>query len=134
MKRRIVLALLCLTLLSAKPAAADNRFIVRTNVGQQLLSVVCAIEGCTVVRALDGTLNEVFLVTAPVTVDPTLLINTLNATPGILHVELDQLVSLVGGINALTTIPSGLSDTTPVSYFGSQVWNGYANQPAAQRH
>ena len=132
MKRRIVLALLCLTLLSAKSAAADNRFIVRTNVGRQLLSVVCALDGCTVVRALDGTLNQIFLVTAPVTVDPTLLINTLNATPGILHVELDQLVSLIGGINTLTTIPSGLSDTTPVSYFGSQVWNGYANQPAAQ--
>jgi len=132
MKRRIVLALLCLTLLSAKSAAADNRFIVRTNVGRQLLSVVCALDGCTVVRALDGTLNQVFLVTAPVSVDPTLLINTLNATPGVLHVELDQLVSLIGGINTLTTIPSGLSDSTPVSYFGSQVWNGYANQPAAQ--
>src|SRR5882757_8803849 len=116
MKRRIVLALLCLTLLSAKSAAADNRFIVRTNVGRQLLSVVCALDGCTVVRAIDGTLNQVFLVTAPVTVDPTLLINTLNATPGILHVELDQLLSLVGGTNTLTSIPGGLSDTAPVTY------------------
>jgi hypothetical protein len=119
-------------LLSAKPAAADNRFIVRTNLGQQLLSTVCALHGCTVVRALDGTLNQVFLLTAPTTVDATLLINTLNATPGILNVELDQLLSLVGGQNKLTTIPSGLSDTTPVIYFGASVWNGYANQPAAQ--
>ena len=67
MKRRIVLALLCLTLLSAKPAAADNRFIVRTSLGRQLLSVICALDGCSVVRALDGTLHEVFLVTAPTT-------------------------------------------------------------------
>src|SRR5882757_8676551 len=123
MKRHIVLALLCLTLLSAKLAAADNRFIVRTNVGRQLLSVVCALDGCTVVRALDGTLHEVFLVTAPVTVDPTLLINTLYATPGILHVELDQLVSLTGDIYTLATVPGGLSGSTPLSYFGSQVWN-----------
>src|SRR5438046_5672135 len=132
MKRRIVLALLCLTLLSAKPAAADNRFIVRTSLGRQLLSVICALDGCSVVRALDGTLHEVFLVTAPTTIDPTLLINTLSATPGILNAELDQVVSLVGGINTLTTIPSGLSDTAPVTYFGATVWNGYANQPAAQ--
>jgi len=133
MKHRIVLALVCLTLLSAKPAAADNRFIVRSNLGQQSLSTVCALQGCTVVGAIDGTLNQVFLVTAPATVDPTLLINTLDATPGILHVELDQVLSLVGGINTLTSIPSGLSDTAPVSYFGATVWNGYANQPAAQK-
>src|SRR5258706_995545 len=132
MKHRIVFALFCLTLLSAKPAAADNHFIVRTDLGQQLLSTVCALQGCTVVRALDGTLNQVFLLTAPTTIDPTTLINVLNATPGILNVELDQVLSLVGGINTLTTVPSGLSDTSPVTYFGSQVWNGYANQPAAQ--
>ena len=58
MKRRIVLALLGLTLLSAKSAAADNRFLVRTNVGRQVLSVVCALEGCTVVRAVDGAVEN----------------------------------------------------------------------------
>jgi hypothetical protein len=132
MKRRILLLLLCLALLTAKPAAAENRFIVRSNLGQQLLSTVCALHGCTVVRALDGTLNQVFLLTAPDAIDPTLLLNVLSATPGILNAELDQLLSLVGGQNKLTTIPAGLSDTTPVTYFGAQVWHGYANQPAAQ--
>jgi len=58
-----------------------------------------------------------------------LLINALNATPGILHVELDQLVSLVGGINTLNHYPerslrhnsrlllrqSGLETVTPIS-------------------
>ena len=132
MKRRIVFLLLCLTLLAPKPAAADNRFIVRSNLGQTLLSTVCALQGCTVVRAIDGTLGQVFLIAAPATVDPAALINTLNATPGILHVELDQVLSLVGGTNTLTSIPSGLSDTAPVTYFGATVWNGYANQPAAQ--
>jgi len=132
MKHRIVFLLLCLTLLAPKPAAADNRFIVRSNLGQTLLSTVCALQGCTVVRAIDGTLNQVFLIAAPASVDPGALINTLNATPGILHVELDQVLSLVGGTNTLTSIPSGLSDTAPVTYFGATVWNGYANQPAAQ--
>src|SRR5437016_2964377 len=133
MKHRMVFALFCLSLLSAKPAAADNRFIVRTNLGQQVLSTVCVLQGCTVVRTLDGTLGQLFLLTAPVTIDPTTLINVLNATPGILNVELDQVLSLVAGQNTLTSIPSGLSDTTPVTYYGTSVWNGYANQPAAQK-
>jgi hypothetical protein len=90
MKRRILLLLLCLALLTAKPAAAENRFIVRSSLGQQLLSTVCALHGCTVVRALDGTLNQVFLLTAPDAIDPTLLLNVLSATPGILNAELDQ--------------------------------------------
>src|SRR5438552_3205089 len=133
MKHRMVFALFCLSLLSAKPAAADNRFIVRTNLGQQVLSTVCVLQGCTVVRTLDGTLGQLFLLTAPVTIDPTTLINVLNATPGILNAELDQVLSLVAGQNTLTSIPSGLSDTTPVTYYGTSVWNGYANQPAAQK-
>jgi len=90
------------------------------------------LHGCTVVRALDGTLNQVFLLTAPNAIDPTLLLNVLSATPGILNAELDQVLSLVGSQNKLTAIPTGLSDTSPVSYFGASVWNGYANQPAAQ--
>jgi Subtilase family len=131
MKRRIFLLFAFLTLPSAKPAAADNKFIVRSNLGAQLLSQVCLLHGCTVVRSLDGTLNQVFLLTAPDLIDPTVLLNLLRATPGILDAELDQLISLVGGLNKVTTIPAGLSDTTPVPYFGSSVWNGYANQPAA---
>lgn len=131
MKRRIFLLFAFLTLLSAKPAAADNRFIVRSNLGAQLLSQVCLLHGCTVVQSLDGTLNQVFLLTAPDLIDPTVLLNRLRATPGILDAELDQLISLVGGLNKVTTIPAGLSDRTLVTYFGSSVWNGYANQPAA---
>jgi subtilisin family serine protease len=30
------------------------------------------------------------------------------------------------------TAPSGLYDTTPVNYYGTSVWDGYANQPAVQ--
>jgi hypothetical protein len=135
MKRRILFLLFCLALLTAKPAAADNRFIVRTSssLGQQLLSTVCLLQGCTVVGAIDGTLNQVFLLTAPSTVDPTALLNVLNGTLGIVNAELDQVISLVGGQNQLTTVPGGLSDSTPVQYYGATVWDGYANQPAAQK-
>jgi hypothetical protein len=45
--------------------------------------------------------------------------------------ELDQVISLVGGLNTVTTTPPGLTDSTSVDYFGTSVWNGYANQPAS---
>src|SRR6267142_1390506 len=113
-------------------AAAENRFIVRVPSGLALLQAVCALQGCTVVRGLDGTLNQIFLVTTPDAVDPTVFLNTLRSMPGIVAAELDQIISLVGGLNRVTTPPLGLSDTAPVSYFGASVWNGYANQPAAR--
>jgi hypothetical protein len=66
-------------------------------------------------------------------VDPTIFLTTLRATPGILVAELDQLLSIVGGLNKVTTVPSGLSDTTLVTYYGASVWHGYVNQPAAAK-
>ena len=30
------------------------------------------------------------------------------------------------------SIPRELSQNSPITYYGSQVWYGYANQPAAQ--
>ncbi|HEV2728402.1 MAG TPA: S8 family serine peptidase, partial [Terriglobales bacterium] len=36
------------------------------------------------------------------------------------------------GLNRVTAPPDALSDSTPVTYYNSIVWNGYANQPAAE--
>jgi hypothetical protein len=63
--------------------------------------------------------------------DLTTFLNLLGNTVGIVSAEADQLLSLVGGPSLVTTPPAGLSDTTPVSYSGSTVWDGYVNQPAA---
>src|SRR6266481_3006545 len=118
----------------ASPAMADNRVIVRTTLGLQGLQAICSplplLQNCTVVAGLDGTLNQLFLVTTPLNV--TTLLNLLGSTVGIVDAEADQLFSLVGGLNQVTTPPAGLSDTTPVNYSGSTVWDGYVNQPAAQ--
>jgi hypothetical protein len=84
-----------------------------------------------VVRGLDGNVNQLFLLTAPSAVDPTGFLNALRTTPGVVDAELDQVISLVGGLNTVTTPPSGLRDSAPVNYFGTFVWNGYANQPAS---
>lgn len=131
MKRRALCAFLILCAWAAAPANAEHRFIVRSNLGVQGLSQFCLVQSCTVVRGLDGTLGQLFLLTTSHIVDPTTFLNNLRATPGIVDAELDQLVSLVGGSNQVTTVPSGLTDNTPVNYFGATVWNGYANQPAS---
>jgi len=131
MKRYLWLAAALLTLVSAKPIRADNHFIVRSTLGNTALSQLCLLQNCTVVTALDGTLNQVFLLTTPSIVDPTTFLNLLRSTPGIVDAELDQVLTLVGGLNAVTTPPAGLTDSTPVNYFGTTVWNGYANQPAS---
>jgi len=79
---------------------------------------------------LDGALGQLFLVTTPV--DLTTFLNLLGNTVGIVDAEADQLLSLVGGLNqVITPYPASLSDTTPVTYSGSTVWDGYVNQPAA---
>jgi subtilisin family serine protease len=87
------------------------------------------LQNCTVVSGLDGSLNRLFLVTTPL--DLTTFLNLLGNIAGIVDAEADQLVSLVRGLNQVTTPPAALSDTAPVSYSGSTVWDGYVNQPAA---
>src|SRR5262249_41039405 len=105
----------------------------RSTLGSAGLSQLCLVNGCNVAGTLDGSLNQLFLLTTPNSVDPTVFLNLLRSTPGIVDAELDQLVSLVGLLNRVPTpLPSGLlSDRTPVNYFGAMVWNAYASQPAA---
>jgi subtilisin family serine protease len=131
MKRQLWLAAALLTVFFAAPARADNRFIVRSTLGNTALTQLCLLQSCTVVAGLDGTLNQVFLLTTPSAIDPTTFLNLLRSTPGIVDAEIDQVINLVGGLNAVTTPPAGLTDSSPVNYFGTTVWNGYANQPAS---
>src|SRR5260370_10690472 len=122
-----------LALLWTTPALADNRFIVRSTLGCNALGQFCLLQGCSVVGALDGTLNQVFLVTTPTpsAIDATIFLNLLQSTPGIVDAELDQLISLVGGLNTVTVPPPGLTDNSPANLFGTKLWNGYANPPAS---
>jgi subtilisin family serine protease len=130
-KYRMWLAAVLLTLLGTPSAMADNRFIVRSTFGPIVLKQFCFFQRCTVVGALDGTLNQVFLLTTPSGIDPTIFLNLLQSTPGIVDAELDQLIGLVGGLNTVTVPPPGLTDNSPANLFGTKVWNGYANQPAS---
>lgn len=122
---------------STNSSGADQAtgVIVRTNLGLSGLQTVCALNGCLVQGSLDGTQGLVFLVQPPQGLSPNILAATLSLVSGIIDAEPDQLVALPvtsGAGPFLTIVPSYLYDQASVSYFGSVVWNGYANQPAAQ--
>ncbi len=110
--------------------------IVRTNQGLAGLQNICLVNGCTVVRNLDGGQNQLFLVQPVQGLLPQVLADVLNLVNGILDAEPDQLVVIPpSSSNAgpfQTTIPAGLYEQQPLNYYGSIVWTGYANQPAAQ--
>jgi hypothetical protein len=76
----------------------------------------------------------VFLVTTPLPLAN--FLGLLNGVLGFVGAEVDQLLSLVGGLNVVPTPldPTLMSDRAPVVYpAGSTTtaWNSYVNQPAA---
>lgn len=108
--------------------------IVRTNLGLAGLQNACLANGCTVVRSLDGG-NQLYLVKPAQGLIPDVLAAVLRLVNGILDAEPDQLLTIPPSTTSQpyqTTVPTNLWDQTPVNYFGTTVWNGYANQPAAQ--
>jgi hypothetical protein len=109
-----------------------NRYIVRTTGGLLNLKALCLLNLCHILQPLDGTLNQVFLIGGPSNQDPNLLLALLRAIPGVLSVELDQLVTVGTGAATADDPPPSLVNTTPVRYYGSTVWEGYVNQPATQ--
>src|SRR5437016_10766504 len=122
MKRRITLlvAMIALTLAFSKPAAAQNRYIVRTTGGLSSVLNLCNLLQCQVQGSLDGSVGQNFLVTS----SNNLLVNLVNGTLnlvesllGIVSVEADRLLPIPQP--SLASVPSGLSDATPVNYYGS---------------
>src|ERR1700758_3154875 len=99
MKRLTLILGVLLILLWNAPAQADSRIIVRTTLGVQGLRQICSLPllNCNVVGGLDGTLDQVFLITTPL--DGTTFLRILRILPGIVDAELDQVVSLIGGLN-----------------------------------
>lgn len=155
MKRGIWVLALLIAAASAKPASAQLLFlgtstststttttttttagsggvIVRTTLGPLGLNLVCLLNGCRVVGNLDGGMNQVFLVQPDSGLLPSVLADVLRLVTGILDAEVDQVLTLPTNPATLTTIPNSLYQQWPVNYYGTNVWYGYANQPAAQ--
>lgn len=134
MKRNLSICLILMMVMAVAtaPAAAQNRYIVRTTGGLSSVLRLCLSENCQVQGALDGNIGQTYLVTSSGNLISDLLGlvgNILESLLGIRSVEADQLLPLPQA--SVTTIPAGLYDNTPVNYYGSVVTHGYATQPAA---
>jgi len=135
MKRSLLVltVLIAIATAGAQPAAAQNRYIVRTTGGLSSVLNLCSLLGCQVQGSLDGNINQTFLVTSSGNIIVNLLnfsVNLVESLLGIQTIEPDSLLPVP--LAPLNSISSGLSDTTLVNYYGTLVTHGYAAQPAAQ--
>jgi len=135
MKRGLLILTVLIALATAgiQPAAAQNRYIVRTTGGLSSVLNLCSLLGCQVHGSLDGTVNQTFLVTSTNNLVVNLLnfsVNLVESLLGIQSIEPDALLPVP--LHPLNSISSGLYDTTLVSYYGTLVIHGYSEQPAAQ--
>ena len=135
MKRSLLVlaVLIVLATVSVQPAAAQNRYIVRTSGGLSSVLNLCSAANCQVQGSLDGSVGQTYLVTSSGNLILNILngaLNFLESLLGIKSVEADQLLPIPQ--KPVSNFPSGLNDQTPVNYYGTVVWHGYAAQPAAQ--
>ncbi|HEY6946022.1 MAG TPA: S8 family serine peptidase [Candidatus Acidoferrum sp.] len=135
MKRSLHVAaiLIALTVVGAAPAAAQNRYIVRTTGGLTSVLNLCSLLGCQVQGSLDGNIGQTFLVSSSTNLVVNLVnfsVNLVDSLLGIQSIEPDSLLPIPGV--PLNNISSGLYDNTLVNYYGTLVTHGYAAQPAAQ--
>src|SRR2546423_2189996 len=117
-------------LLSLGGSYSSTRLIVRDTLGLSGLNLTCLLLGCKVKQGIGDPSGQLFVITTPSLVNPVLFIAKLLLQPGIRAVEIDQRVGTQAASTG--TAPAYLSDRTPVSYYGSTVWEGYVTQPAVQ--
>jgi hypothetical protein len=135
MKRKLLSAMVIavMMLAASKPAAAQQRYIVRTTGGLTSVLNLCLSAGCQVQGSLDGPVGQTYLVTSAGNLLQALVggvVNLLEALLGIQSVEPDRALPIP--LPAINNAPYGLTDTAPVNYFGTVVTHGYAAQPAGQ--
>src|SRR5713101_9632538 len=135
MKRSVLILTVLIALATAgvQPAAAQNRYIVRTTGGLSSVLNLCSLLGCQVQGSLDGNVNQTFLVTSTSNLVVNLLnfsVNLVESLLGIQSIEPDKLLPVPQ--TPLNGISSGLYDTALVNYYGTLVIHGYAAQPATQ--
>src|SRR5260370_4609052 len=134
MKRSLLIfgVLIAIATAGVQPAAAQNRYIVRTTGGLGSVLNLRGLQGCQVQGSFDGNINQTFLVTSSTNIVVDLLnftVNLVESLLGIQSIEPDKLLPVPQ--TKINSISSGLSDTTLVKYYGTLVTHGYAAQPAA---
>ena len=129
---RLFLSCALLTGTFLSQAKADQRFIIRTTHGLAAIQALCGLASCDLIQGLGDPQSQLFMISTPNTFNINLLL-PLSPNLGIVDIEIDIPINVLGPPIAAASgpPPSGLLDSAPVSYFGTTVWDGYANQPAA---
>ena len=115
---------------SASATQPQTRLIVSDSLGLPGLKVTCLLMGCNVLEGVGDPKGQVFVVTFPAVLNPVTSLLQLSLQTGVVSVEIDQVVNAAPANSSGT--PSYLTDETPVSYYGSTVWQGYLTQPGNQ--
>jgi subtilisin family serine protease len=123
MRRSLLPGLLFVLAFWAAPVEGAGRLIIRVAGGSPVARTVCLVAGCTIVESIDGSLGQLFLATTPGDAAPVL--TSLLGLTGVVDSELDLVAKI-----AESNVPRALLDTTPVTYYGSTVPDGYVHQPA----
>lgn len=111
------------------PVLAAGRLIVHVQGGLSGIQTACLLAGCTVTESIDGALGQVFLVTPLNFLNLTTVLQMLSNAIGVIDVEPDLVANLT---DSSRSVPPALSDSTPVTYYGATVPEGYVQQPATQ--
>src|SRR5713101_2103808 len=135
MKRSLLVfaVLIAIATAGVQPAAAQQRYIVRTTGGLSSVLNLCLSANCQVQGSLDGPIGQTYLVTTTSNILQDLVggaENFLEPLLGIQSIEPDHLLPMP--LPPINNAPYGLTDTTPMNYFGTAVTHGYAAQPAGQ--
>lgn len=129
MKYRWILSVIVLVVALA-PARAQTGIIVRDSLGVKGLNTTCLLLNCHVSANLGDPSGQLFLITLNDNLDPLFFLTSLLGEVGVVDAEIDQPLSLIEATAG--PVPESLLDETPLPYYGAPVWDGYANQPAAQ--
>jgi subtilisin family serine protease len=107
-----------------------SRYIVRDTNGLLGLNVTCLLFGCKVFQGIGDPDAQLYVVTTSSLLSPVVFITQLLSGAGITNVEQDQAVATQG--TTIGATPAYLTDRTPVSYYGTTVWEGYVLQTPNQ--
>ncbi len=108
--------------------APQTRLVVRDKLGLSNLLNLCKLLGCSVDHGLDDPDGQLFLIKTPRPLNA--IVGLLNLNLGVISIETDQVVQTQSADAG--PAPSYLTDTTPVTYYGTTVWRGYVTQPGNQ--